>query len=177
MPERRGRNISGWVLFAIGIGLTGVGSFQLWRLWDAEPGSPGTDGLLFPLVFGVFFLITGIYSLVKRKPLTDDGSVRYPYLLNNRKHATARTHLSKASNSDDQEAGVFARRPNNPAAALAFGVVLLLAAALSVPLLIADPLAVGRGVPLYLVSIALFVTGVWFTALGVVWRRRDKARL
>lgn len=155
-----------------------VGSLVLWRSWDLPPGSPGTNGLLFPFVLGTVFAGVGIYSLVKKKPLTDDASVRYPYSSKNKERADAHNASAQPPDSSPSERHrFFPRRPHHPTTILAVGLVFLLVGGLTIPYALGDPLAAsGRGVPLYLLPPGLIVPGAYLIALGSVWRRRDKRR-
>lgn len=176
MASSRRPNVSGWVMLAVGIALLVVGSFVLWRSWDLAPGSPGTNGLLFPFVLGTVFAGAGTYSLVKKQPITDDGSVRYPYFPGNKERADApKASVPPTHDDTGTRHRFFARRPSRPTAILAVGLVLFLVGAAVVPYAIGDPLAAsGRGVPLYLLPPALIIPGAYFIATGSVWRRRDK---
>lgn len=169
-------NVSGWLMLAVGLSLLLVGSFVLWQSWDLAPGSPGTNGLLFPLVLGIMFAGVGVYSLIKKKPITDDGSVRYPYMFKNKERADAHNAAVHPADRDPGEPHrFFPRRPPRPTAIMTVGLVFLLVGAVAVPHAIGDPLAAtGRGVPLYLLPPALIVPGAYFIALGSVWRRRDR---
>jgi hypothetical protein len=72
-------NVSGWMVLLFGVVVTATGGIVLWALWDAPPESVDQRLLMMPFILGLPSLVFGLYSVIKKSPFEDDGSVRYPY--------------------------------------------------------------------------------------------------
>lgn len=66
------------------------------------------------------------------------------------------------------------RRPEGPKNLLWAGIGLITFSAVTLPMVVSDPAATTRGIPLWIVLPVMFVAGVCLAVYGAVWLRRDR---